>query len=119
MVKFVVSIYEAGFSHSHSHVSEGMLSDLPTKIAMKLSGLNKHEAKAIGVKCGISQLFATPKTRRIKVGLAIVNLNPLFTFLIYVPTSPGHYQQELFYLWVLLFGISYEISVAPPEPIQI
>ena len=45
-----------------------MLSDFPTKIATKLSGLNKHEAKAIGMKCGISQSFATPKTRRIKVG---------------------------------------------------
>ena len=49
-----------------------MLSDLPTKIATKLSGLNKHEAKVIGVKCGIPQSFATPKTRRIKVGLATV-----------------------------------------------
>ena len=49
-----------------------MLSDLPTKIVTKLSGLNKLEAKVIGVKCGISQSFATPNTRRIKVGLATV-----------------------------------------------
>ena len=49
-----------------------MLSDLPTKIVTKLSRLNKHEAKVIGLKCGISQSFATPKTRRIKVGLATV-----------------------------------------------
>ena len=47
-----------------------MLSNLPTKIATKLSGLKKKEAKVIGVKCGISQSLTTPKTRRIKVGLA-------------------------------------------------
>ena len=39
--------------------SQGMLSNLPTKITTKLSGLNKHEAKVIGVKCSISQSFAT------------------------------------------------------------
>ena len=44
-----------------------MLSDLPTKITTKLSGLNKPEAKVIGVKCGI-----LPKTRHIRVGLATV-----------------------------------------------
>ena len=49
-----------------------MLSDLPTKIATKHSGLNKQEAKVIGVKCGISQSFATPKTRHITVGHATV-----------------------------------------------
>ena len=49
-----------------------MFSDPSKKIATKLSGLNKHEDNVIGVKCGISQSFATPKTRRIKVGLATV-----------------------------------------------
>ena len=49
-----------------------MLSDLPPKIATKLSGLNKHEAEVIGVECGISQSFASPKAKRIHVGLATV-----------------------------------------------
>lgn len=49
-----------------------MLSDLPTKIGTKHSGLNKYEAKVIGAKYGISQSFATPKTRRIKVGFTTV-----------------------------------------------
>ena len=61
-----------------------MLSDLPTKIATKISGLNKNEAKVIGVKCDISQSFATPKTRSIKVGLASVMFAVVSAFCITV-----------------------------------
>ena len=53
-------------------ILQGMLLNFPTKIGMKHSGLSKHVTKVIGMKCGISQSFATPKTRRINVGLATV-----------------------------------------------
>ena len=61
-----------------------MLSDLPTKVATKVSRLNEHDAKVIGVELDIPQSFATPKTRRIKVRLA----NVMFVVIECLTSSP-------------------------------